>query len=228
MKNNTNQESYFCCNENIITFLKENSENIKTRLTLEIPAMEERYLIKDYSSFAIIFSLIFDAILIFFAIKYGSSLNTSAALYFAISSSLKLFNFIHKSFMLKFGNSNWKKTARIHAAIHMVLNAKKSKDIMPTFEEVKSASYLLNECKSFYSVFYTIWPTFFLISSFFTNEPFPILIAHLIFLVLLFILKAFDLFKYMQILIISRPTISEIKYVLERFESLEMADKLFS
>lgn len=91
-------------------------------------------------------TLLLDLILIAVAVTLKNVWYISAAIFFSIFASHKLYQSLVYCYAMKFGKL--KSLARFHAAEHMAVNAYNAKGTIPTMEDLKNASRLSNACGS--------------------------------------------------------------------------------
>lgn len=219
MKNIQKVDEYIMCNEDSIYFFYD--DEFQSSKWVKFKRMKERYLIANTPTFIMIFTLIFDTFVLFYNLKTKSLLNLIGTLIFILFASLKIFNFIYKAVMLKFGNSSWRLTARLHGAMHMVLNAYADNGYLPSFEELKTYNYTLSECNTFFPLTKILVITYFFIMTFFTSNIWLLLITSVILYVILIILDSNNILQHFQKLAVSDPTDIELKYVLKKVKSLD-------
>lgn len=221
MKNTTSPDKYVMCKEDSIYFLTDDDdESIEGSTWITFTKMKERYLIRDYNIFIMIFTLIFDTFLLFYNLQAKNYLNLIATILFISFASLKIFNFIYKAIMLKFGNSSWRLAARLHGAMHVVINAYVIKGSLPTFEETKDFHYIYSECNTFFAIKRILAITFLFIMTYFTSNFYIIAIASAILYAILHILDCNAILTYFQMLAVSAPTDFEVKYILKKLQAL--------
>lgn len=221
MKNTTSPDKYVMCKEDSIYFLTDDDdESIEGSTWITFTKMKERYLIRNYPTFVMIFTLIFDTFVLFYNLKTKSFLNLITTIIFILFASLKTFNFIYKAIMLKFGGSSWRLAARLHGAMHIVLNTYVEKGSLPTFEETKDYHYVYSECNTFFALKRILVITFLFVMTFFTSNVWIIVISSTILYAILYILDCVGILTYFQMLAVSDPTDFEVKYILKKLQAL--------
>ena len=215
------------CKEDEIHILERDENSIETKKYVKIEKMDEKFLITSPSTLAIIISLIADTFLILYAFHSQRIVFIISSLYFAFFASLPLCNFIFKMIFLKFGSTKWKQTAKIHAAMHMAINAFNKKGSTPTIEEMKNFSYIVNNCSCISPICNIICAILYLVFSLFISNLIVILILYSNIFIFSHLFSSSGLFNKLQKLILSNPTEQELELVLEHFKSIDRFEKLF-
>lgn len=218
-----------CFEDEIHFFTSHDIENgLQASKKIKMFVIEDKFLIESPSIIAIIFALAFNAIIIPNAFNTRNLLIMYSTLYFAFTSSLMFFNFLIKVPILKYGSNEWRKWSRLHAAMHMAINAYNKKGSNPTFEEIRNSSFITKSCSSMCSIRDIICSTMFLVISVILKEY--TILTILFFLVISYVsnlLNKIGLFNQFQRLIISKPTDLEIKIISDTLEIYEQIYKQY-
>lgn len=215
-------QKYLSCLEDKIFFTQYISETDEYVEVVNVCNEDKdyNYRFSHYQSSALIVAFIVDiALFAYSAIVKNFNLFVAFAS-FALILSPKLFNFIFKVFLYKFGSEKWKKAARTHAAIHMVMNAYEEYQRVPTVEEAQSFSRYTENCKSFSKEFslFLYSCVFVLVAIFNFNTIICVFISTAVSLI-------FNIMKrrlvFLERLILSNPTESDITFVINRLKVLE-------
>ena len=174
--------------------------------------------------------LAFDAILITTCLSLKNPWYICASIYFSIVASSDLFSFIKYAYLFKLSKSEYRSSAKYHAAEHMVLNAYIKFQRIPTFKEVKQSSIFSKYCGSriiYHNLIYSI-----LIScsiAFILQHGLIIYYTSFIFITLLMaIAEKKGLLKFLQIFVTTPPSNVEIKVVLEGIKAFEKMEEILN
>ncbi len=184
---------------------------------------DEKYKYSSYPTMLLCFTLFFDlALMLFFKIKQNQNMLVMS-IFFSVFLSPNLFNFIYKVIMYHIGSSNWRTSSRMHAALHMVINAVNKRQCIPTLEEVKKSSKFLDGCKSFLKMrSLVLFALLFVLNLVFPTNS--VLLKSAISVVLGIIIGLWWYrFSWLESLILLKPTDEELKIVLY---ALSKCDKI--
>ena len=165
--------------------------------------------------------LVFDVLLIIssfiVSILSGKHGFLVAAIFFAIFVSKDLFDLLSRSYGI---NSKEHSTAKLHAAIHMVLNAYETLQRIPKLEEVKRFSRLSKTCEcniTFYSIFsHTLMS---LVPIFFWENTLLLIGCNFLIFLLVQAIISVNLLIFLQFFITATPTNKELILALEGLKS---------
>lgn len=215
------------CMEDEIHIIERNKFDIETKKYVKIEKMDDKFLITSPSTLAIIIALIIDTILLLYALSTQKIVFIFSSLYFAFFASLPFFNFIFKMISLKFGSAKWKQVAKVHAAMHMAINAFNEKGSTPTIEEMKKTSCIVNNCSCFSSLGNVICGILYFILSLFISNWIVILILYPNIFFFAHLFSSGGFLNKLQKLILTTPTDEELELVLEHLKTIDRFEKLF-
>lgn len=211
---------YYACLENRIYLFQYVDEFYERTKTFDICTQDEKFNFSWYSSLTLAVAFIFDIVAMLYAVLAQNTNLFVAFTMFAVFISPKLFNFIFKVFLYKFGNAAWRKSARMHAAIHMVMNAYEKYQRIPTIEEAKEASYYTNDCKSFSKeISLLTYSCVFLVVALFHFNTIACVIASIVISVFFNLFRS--CFVFLEHLILSKPEESDLIYVINQIKSID-------
>lgn len=182
----------------------------------------------EKSRFSKFIPLVFDVILIIVCLILRNPWYIFASIYFSVTASFDLFHFI-KSAYLKFSESDYRSRTKFHSAEHMVVNAYRKFQRIPTFREVKQSSRFSKYCGSrilYHNIVESILMSLIIVLS----SKYGILFCYLGFIFInmfMSIVKRMGLLKFLQIFVTSPPSNVEIQIALEGIKAFEdMEEKL--
>lgn len=213
-------KKYFMCLENCIFLTQYINETDEQEKIIKICNQDEKFNFSHYSIASLIFAFIMDMVLLTYSAIVGNITLFVASSFFSLVISPKLSNFLFKVFLYKFGNTTWKKAARTHAAIHMVINACEKYQRIPTIEEAKNSSWYATDCKSFSKEFsLLLYSTLFLFLAIFSPSFVPAVLISMGISLILNIIKRRLVF--LERLILSKPTEDDIVFVISQLQKPE-------
>lgn len=174
--------------------------------------------------------ILFDIILIICCILTKNIWFVIASIYFSITISFDVFWFGKEVYQMKSKNGKENSTARYHAAEHMVTNAYYKLQRIPTFDEVKKSSRFSKDCGSRREICKICMYTLISLATAFVSEIniFAynfIIIGTSIFSI---IAERKGWLRFLQILITTPPTDSEIEVVVEGIKFFEKMEEKIS
>lgn len=216
------------CKEDEIHIIERIYGDSETLKYIKIDKMDDKYLVTSPSFIAMIAALVFDIFLFIYAMHTQKILFIFSSLYFAFFGSLPFFNLIFKMIPLKLGSKKWRQVAKIHAAMHMAINAFNEKGSTPTLEEIRQSPYIVDNCQCFSSIGNIICSILYLMFSIFLSNWFIILVIYINIYIFSHLLASGGAFNNLQKLILSKPTNEELNIVLEHLESIDRWDELWN
>ena len=174
--------------------------------------------------------ILFDIILIICCILTKNIWFVLATIYFSITISFDVFEFGKFVYQMKSKNGKENSTARYHAAEHMVINAYDKLQRIPTFDEVKKSSRFSKKCGSRKEICKICMYTVISLAIAFGAE---INIFDYSFIVIgtsIFLIMAEykGWLRFLQILITTPPTNSEIEVAVEGIKFFEKMEEKIS
>lgn len=202
----------------------DNSGNIRSQLvpkTLDkifdfaIFLEVENNLLSKWS--VIIFNILLIITSIVASIFYEDFAFLWAALVFCFFVSSKLFCFINTCRMMKLQNESGMSTAKFHSAEHMVLNAYRTLQRIPSLDEIKTFSRFSRNCGSmnliYEIVLYTIYSLIILLLM--PNNLIIYIIASVLTITLMPIFLSIGWLDFLQVFVTSIPSDMELKLAIE-------------
>ncbi len=171
--------------------------------------------------------LAFDIILIAICLLLREIDLAIVAVFFSVTISFQLFQFIELSYQMKSKKGKNRSTARYHAAEHMVINAYRKLKRIPTFEEVKKSSRFSTKCGSRTIINNIVMYSLVCLAMVFVAKWNFILYLLVIVLIPIFRMLADKKgwLKFLQVFITEKPSDAEIKLAIEGIKNYEAMEE---